>query len=121
MNRYEAAFSGLSDYIHEAVVRSYVQTAAFMPLDEATTASYRQMAQADSKHTDEVQSLYPMIATPTLILWGREDSWIPLERGEKLHGMIPGSVLRVMDDAGHLVIEERPGELAKEILGFSQA
>lgn len=52
---------------------------------------------------------------------GREDSWIPLEREEKLHGLIPGSVLRVIDDAGHLVIEEKPDELVKEILDFAQA
>ncbi len=132
VNRHEAAFSGLPDYIHEAVVRTYVQTAAFKPLDEPTlegivspwtgeqgkTAFYRQMAQADSKYTDEVQSLYPSITTPTLILWGREDSWIPLERGEELHGLIPGSVFRVFDHAGHLVIEEKPDEVAQEILNF---
>lgn len=135
VNRYEAAFSGLPDYIHEAVVRSYVETAAFKPLDQVTlegivspwsgekgkTAFYRQMAQADSKYTDDVQSLYPTITTPTLILWGREDNWIPLERGEELHGLIPGSALRVIDDAGHLVIEEKPDELVKEILEFVQA
>ncbi|TAL84102.1 MAG: alpha/beta hydrolase [Rhodanobacter sp.] len=135
VNRYEAAFSGLPDYIHEAVVRSYVQTAAFKPLDEVTlegiispwtgekgkAAFYRQMAQADSKYTDEIQPLYPTISTPTLILWGREDSWIPLERGEELHSLIPGSALRVIDDAGHLIIEEKPDELVKEILEFARA
>lgn len=135
VNKHEAAFSGVPDYIHEAVVRSYVQTAAFKPLDDATLegivspwtseqgkpAFYRQIAQADSKYTDEVQVLYPTITTPTLILWGREDSWIPLERAEELHGLIPESVLRVIDDAGHLVIEEKPDELVKGILDFIQA
>lgn len=131
---HEAAFAGLPDYIHDAVVRAYVQTAAFDSLDEATldgivlpwtgekgkAAFYRQMAQADSKYTDEAQPLYHTITTPTLILWGREDSWIPLERGERLHEMIPDSTLRVIDGAGHLVIEEKPGELVKEILEFAQ-
>ena len=65
--------------------------------------------------------LYPTITTLTLILWGREDSWIPLKRGEELHGLIPESVLRVIDDAGHLIIEEKPDELVKEILDFIQA
>lgn len=134
VNVHEAAFAGLPDYIHDAVVRSYVQTAAFKPLDEATldgilspwtgeqgkAAFYRQMAQADSKYTDEAQALYHTIATPTLILWGREDRWIPLERGEALHDMIPKSTLRVIDDAGHLVIEEKPEELLNEILEFIQ-
>jgi pimeloyl-ACP methyl ester carboxylesterase len=132
VRKHEAAFTGLPDHIHEAVVRAYVQTAAFKPLDEASMAGivspwtgelgksafYRQMAQADSKFTDEVQPLYPTITAPTLILWGREDSWIPLARGKELQGLIPGSVLRVIDGAGHLVIEERPEALVKEILEF---
>ena len=130
---HESAFAGMPDYIHEAVLRAYVQTAAFKPLDEETLAGivspwtgeqgkaafYRQIAQADSRYTDEVEALYHAIQTPTLILWGREDSWIPLERGEQLQGMIPGSTLRVIDGAGHLVIEERPDELAREILEFT--
>jgi len=135
VNKHEAAFSGVPDYIHEAVVRSYVQTAAFKQIDDETLegiispwtgeqgkpAFYRQIAQADSKYTDEAQALYPTITTPTLILWGREDNWIPLERGEELHSMIPGSVLRVIDDAGHLVIEEKPDELVKAILDFAHS
>lgn len=129
---HESAFAGLPDHIHEAVVKAYVQTAAFQQLDEATmdgivspwtgeqgkAAFYRQMAQADSRYTDEAQALYPTMTTPALILWGREDSWIPLERGEMLRDMIPGSVLRVVDGAGHLVIEEDPDGLVKEILRF---
>ena len=131
---HEAAFAGLPDYIHEAVVRTYVQTAAFKPLDEETlrgivlpwtgeqgkAAFYRQMAQADSHYTDEVQALYHTIATPTLILWGREDGWIPLERGQELHDRIPGSRLHIIDDAGHLVIEEKPEEIVQAILDFAQ-
>lgn len=132
---HQTAFTGLPDHIHDAVVRSYVQTAAFKPFDETTlegivlpwtgedgkAAFYRQMAQADSRYTDEVQALYHTVAAPTLILWGREDSWIPLERGETLHDMIPGSTLRIIDDAGHLVIEEKPDELVNEIRDFIQA
>lgn len=61
-----------------------------------------------------------IITTPTLVLWGREDSWIPLERGEELHRMIPESAFKIIDDAGHLVIEEKPDEVVKEILDFTQ-
>ncbi len=35
--------------------------------------------------------------------------------------MIPEAVLRVIEDAGHLVIEEKPDELVKEIFDFAQA
>lgn len=132
---HEAAFAGVPDYIHDAIVRAYVQTAAFQPLNDLTldgivsywagpqgkAAFYRQIAQADSRYTAEVQPLYPTVTTPTLILWGREDSWIPLERGEELHRLIPGSDLHVLDDAGHLVIEERPEALVRAILDFIQS
>ena len=129
---HEDAFAGVPDYIHEAIVRAYVKTAAFKPIDDATldaivlpwiepdgkAAFYRQMAQANSGYTDEIQPLYARISKPVLILWGREDTWIPLERGEALHAMIPGSVLQVIPDAGHLVIEEQPDQLVKKIIPF---
>ena len=132
VNTYESAFSGVPDYIHEAIVRAYVQTAAFNKLDEQTldsiimpwtgeegkSAFYRQIAQADQRYTDEAQALYSEISLPVLILWGREDSWIPLAKGQELRNLIPGSTLRVLDDAGHLVIEEKPTELFDEILSF---
>jgi len=134
VNEHEAAFAGVPDYIHEAIVRAYVKTAAFKPIGDATldaivlpwterdgkAAFYRQMAQANSGFTDEVQPFYAQISKPVLILWGREDTWIPLERGEVLHGMIPGSLLQVIPDAGHLVIEEQPEQLMKKIHPFLQ-
>jgi pimeloyl-ACP methyl ester carboxylesterase len=134
VNAYEAAFAGVPDYIHEAIVRAYVKTAAFKSIDDVTldnivlpwtepggkAAFYRQIAQANSSFTDEVQPMYAQISKPVLILWGREDTWIPLERGEVLHDMIPGSVLHVIPDAGHLVIEEQPDLLFEKIRPFLQ-
>lgn len=131
---HETAFAGIPDYIHEAIVRAYVKTAAFKPIDKSTldmivapwtgddgkAAFYRQIAQADSAYTDEVQPLYAQISRPVMILWGREDAWIPLEQGEALRDMIPGSRFRVIPDAGHLVIEEQPDRLTEKILSFLQ-
>jgi len=128
---HEAAFAGVPDYIHEAIVRAYVKTAAYTPIMNDTldrivqpwtgsgkAAFYRQIAQADSRFTDEVQPLYGQISRPVLILWGREDTWIPVERGKVLRDMISGSVLRILSDAGHLVIEEQPDQLIDEIHAF---
>jgi pimeloyl-ACP methyl ester carboxylesterase len=81
-------------------------------------AFYRQIAQAHSGYTDEVQPLYSQISRPVLILWGREDTWIPLEQGKVLHDMIPGSLLHIIPDAGHLVIEEQPDQLIEKIHPF---
>lgn len=134
VNAHEAAFAGVPDYIHEAIVRAYVKTAAYQPIDEATldrivlpwtepggkAAFYRQIAQANSSYTDEVQPLYGKISRPVLILWGGQDTWIPMRRGEVLHDMIPGSLFRVIQNAGHLVIEEQPDQLVEKIRPFLQ-
>lgn len=129
---YEAAFAGVPGYIHEAIVRAYIKTAAFLPIDDTTldmsvapwiegagqAAFYRQIAQADSVYTDEIQPGYAQIARPVLILWGREDAWIPVDRGAALHAMISGSLFHVIPDAGHLVIEEKPDHLLHQIVPF---
>jgi pimeloyl-ACP methyl ester carboxylesterase len=134
VNAHEAAFAGVPDYIHEAIVRAYVKTAAFKPLVDETldmivrpwtehdgkAAFYRQIAQASSSFTDDIQFLYRKISRPVLILWGREDTWIPLEKGEALHEMIPGSIFHIIPDAGHLVIEEQPDKLTEKIRPFLQ-
>ena len=48
------------------------------------------------------------VAVPTLIVWGREDRWIPLDQGRRFEDAIPGSRLVVIDDCGHTPQEELP-------------
>ncbi len=129
---HEAAFAGVPDYIHEAIVRAYIGTAAFKPIaddvmhdtvrpwtgENGKAAFYRQIAQAREEYTDEVQPAYAQITRPTMILWGIEDTWIPVERGKLLHQAIPGSVFHTIPDAGHLVIEEQPALLMERIKPF---
>ena len=76
------------------------------------------MAQADSKFTDEIQQQYSSINIPTLILWGQQDEWIPIEKGRELNEVIPGSKLCIIPESGHLVIEEKPEKLVEEIQAF---
>jgi len=129
---HEAAFAGVPDYIHEAIVGAYINTAAYLPTDDDTmkktiqpwtgedgkASFYRQIAQAKEEYTDEVQSVYSKITRPTMILWGIEDSWIPIERGRLLHELIPGSLFFEIPNAGHLVIEEQPALLLEKIRPF---
>lgn len=129
---HETAFAGVPDYIHEAIVRAYINTAAFIPISDDTmertvqpwteengkAAFYRQIAQAREECTDEVQPDYSQITRPTMILWGAEDSWIPVERDRLLHELIPGSSFYEIQNAGHLVIEEQPALLLDKIRPF---
>lgn len=126
------AFEGLPHDVHRALVAEYVRTAAYRPLDPSTVAEiiepwmgesgqrafYRQIAQADETYTDEIVPLLSTTRTPTLVLWGEQDSWIPVERGHRLARAIPGATLQTIAEAGHLVVRERPDVLSRAILGF---
>ena len=39
---------------------------------------------------------------PTLVVWGSKDDLIPLTVGQKIHELIPGSVLNIVEGCGHL-------------------
>lgn len=128
----EAIFADLPDYIHESIVRSYISSASYIPLNDETmnntvspwlgtngkSAFYRQMAQSNEFFTDEIERLYENINIPVLILWGKEDTWIPYEKGVELYRKIPNSSLSIIDEAGHLIIEEKPMDICKKIISF---
>lgn len=135
IEEHEAAFAGVPDFIHSAIVEAYIKTASYQPLsqetidgilrpwsgDEGKKAFYRQIAQANSTYTDEFQDKLSNFDVPTLILWGEEDQWIPVEQAHVLHSKIKGSKLTTVPESGHLVIEEKPEALVKEIREFFES
>ena len=55
---------------------------------------------------------------PTLLMCGRQDSWASVAQHEAMQALAPQASLRVIDDAGHMVLMERPDETACAILQF---
>jgi pimeloyl-ACP methyl ester carboxylesterase len=49
---------------------------------------------------------------PVHVVWGSEDTWIPVDRADRLRGLIPGATVHVVDEAGHLIQYDAPDELA---------
>ena len=132
VRQYEAAFRGLPAYIHQAIVPAYIRDAVRRPMPDEELAAYlapwlgaagqaafyRQIAQMDQKYTDEVAPRYGEVRCPTLILWGEQDRWIPIERGRQLQRAIPGSRFRAIADAGHLVQEDAPEAIVAALRSF---
>ena len=58
------------------------------------------------------------IQSPTLILWGENDEWIPVSDAEKFKAMIPKAVVKIMPQTGHVPMEERPAESLAIALNF---
>ena len=62
-----------------------------------------------------------LIKQPTLLLWGENDTEIPLADGERLHDEIRGSRLVVFLDCGHIPHEEYPEAFTNVVTGFCKA
>ncbi len=50
------------------------------------------------------------IKTPTLLIWGKEDTVTPSWVGEKYHELLPNSTLHIIDECGHAPMMEKPNE-----------
>jgi pimeloyl-ACP methyl ester carboxylesterase len=130
VRQHEAAFAGMPDYMHRAILRAYLQTAAHEPLSEEAQriysapwlgpvgqpAFYRQIGQMDQRFTDEVEALYGRMDCPVTVLWGQEDEWIPSEKGVVLASRISDKPCNPIPGAGHLVQEDRPEVIVAAVL-----
>lgn len=130
VRQHEMAFSGMPDYMHRAVLRAYLQTAARSLLSEEALniysapwigpvgqpAFYRQIAQMDQRFTDEIETLYTRMDCPVTVLWGKNDDWIPYEMGERLAALVSAHQCTLLPETGHLVQEDCPEAIVAAVL-----
>ncbi len=70
-----------------------------------------------TKYKDNTQKL-AAINVPTLILWGEDDNWIPLDNAHRFLEKIPKSRLVIYENVGHLPMEEEPEDTSIELRRF---
>jgi len=69
-------------------------------------------------HSVTLPDLLPGVATPTLLVWGRQDGIVPISSCERYQECIPGARAAVIEDCGHMPEMEKPEEFAKVVLDF---
>lgn len=128
-------FAQLPPAIHRGVVEAYVRGASHRGLADADLAMlvdpwcddvgqaafYRQVAQADEAHTAELEPLLADLAGPVHVVWGRDDTWIPVDRASRLQAAIPHASLAILDDAGHLVQLDAADALTAELVRWTES
>ncbi|WP_433337745.1 alpha/beta fold hydrolase [Spirillospora sp. CA-294931] len=120
---------GLPGYVHEAIVRAYIQRASHRGLretdldaltrpwlgEDGQPAFYRQIAAYDERFLEENERNLGGMSIPVRIVWGAQDTWIPTSTAERLRSLIPGADLTLVDGAGHLIHYDAPVALMDEI------
>lgn len=89
-----------------------------MALREGNRTAFIDRAKTNMKdNTDKLKN----ITAPTLIIWGNEDIWIPVSDGKRFLSDIPNAQLKVMENVGHVPMEESPSESLAPLLLFLEA
>ena len=103
-----AASGTRTDLRSVAVVASTILTANPLQLMAATNAALRADLAALTDH----------ITMPCLLVWGAQDTIVPLEVGIWLQTAIPHATLAVLPDAGHQPQWDQPNAFHAAILPF---
>jgi len=109
---------GLKAAFHDSAhVTPEMVEAVYTPL---TIPSVRFAQHSFSRHLDwtRTETILPQLRLPVLVLWGREDRYIPVAYGSKMADLLPDSRLVIIDGCGHSAHEEKPETVNRCILDF---
>jgi pimeloyl-ACP methyl ester carboxylesterase len=82
----------MPDFVTKAVLRKFADNGWVINRSMASMTSGR----------DLLDFRLHGMQRPTLVVWGSQDELIPLSTGKKIHELIQGSVLNVVEGCGHL-------------------
>lgn len=103
--------SAYGDSPPEELLTGYWKPLSIHGTPEALIAFIK--ASSDSPSTDP-----KTVNVPALLIWGENDSWVPVEEGEALRDNLPNARFEIIPGAGHLPMESHPETVNSLILNF---
>jgi pimeloyl-ACP methyl ester carboxylesterase/DNA-binding winged helix-turn-helix (wHTH) protein len=93
---------------------------AFNEMQRATTSTENVVHFLDAFAQVDVSGIAPQVACPTLVAHARRDRRVPESQARELAGLIPGSVLHLVDSGNHIVLHDEAAwpELVDRIDAF---
>lgn len=128
LEMWESTISKLTDPVDSRFVREFHESTYVRPVPEAflrtmvneslKAPAHVWRSTAEGLLGDDSSKNLAQIKAPTLIIWGDQDTIVPLSDQEKLKGGIEGSRLIVYPGVGHAIYWEEPGHVASDIIAF---
>lgn len=100
-----------SSKVNEAIINRYYELFSREGNPEAFLKMASTVFSDDSGHLHHIHN-------KTLILWGREDMWIPVHNAYRFHKMLLHSKVKVYPEVGHIPMEEIPEISANDVIQF---
>lgn len=126
-------YQAIPQNMFKGFIRAYIEGATYKPLAEdvmemlmepysekgvqGQEGFIREMEQAHYRDAEDVMGRYAEVgnAMPVKVIWGKNDEWIPYEKGVKLGEMIGTKTVVLVEEAGHLIMYDQPERLAIEL------
>lgn len=119
-------------HIFREVAATHLRTATAQPMQSEVFATYfnqwegerghqlwlRNVRGFDEQDTAEFEPLLEQMPTPTRIVWGEHDRWLPLEVSAKIEARLLSVDRVVIPSAGHFSPEEQPTKVAEALTSF---
>lgn len=86
-----------------------------------SNAFFRWVTSVDGTGLEDMAAALPSLERPTLILWGEEDTFYPMEAPERLNEAIMSSTLGLLPGCGHFVTEDAADTLIPLIFEYLRA
>lgn len=126
------AYRTMPTHIFREVAAAHLRTATEQPMRPEVFAAYfdqwegergqrlwlRNVAGFDEQDTTDFEPLLGGMRTPTRIVWGEQDRWLPLDVSAEIEARLPGADRIVIPAAGHFSPEDQPAEVAEALAGF---
>tara|TARA_B110000046_G_C13017533_1_gene409531 strand:+ start:1544 stop:2449 length:906 start_codon:yes stop_codon:yes gene_type:complete len=116
VNRNVKQAFGDSDKVTDKLQQRYFDLTMRQGNREALVNVFRTMKeQSTNEHLgDRIKD----VETPTLLMWGSEDEWVPLSIMQKFHQTLPNSQTIVYEGVGHMPMEELPVQTSRDAHSF---
>jgi 3-oxoadipate enol-lactonase len=94
----------------------FEQIVSWRLADSLSLSAYYEQMRAGARF--DASAAVGRITSPTLVIHGAEDRYVPVANAVALAEAIPGARLRILENAGHLVFIERFSEVNREVVTF---
>jgi len=113
--RRQAVTTALAGAATEPLIADYLDPWT----DARVRRSWMAMAgAADSRYTLDLVPALQQSTTPKLLIWGEDDGFQKVEYAERFASEIPHTTLVRIPDAGHIPMENAPGQVARALIDF---
>lgn len=126
------AYRTMPTHIFREIAAAQLRTATYAPMSPDVFAAYfdqweGQQGQQlwiskvlgfDEQDTADFEPMLDQLQTPTRIIWGAQDTWLPPDYGAAIEARLPAADRIVIPDAGHFCPEDQPAAVAEALDEF---